>query len=198
MSRCWLMLLLSLTFHCSQNLFGQGDAALAEKGKQIYTRDCARCHGAKGEGVKDIYASELVGDMSVKQLANLISKTMPEDKKEKCSAEDSLAVARYVHDEFYSPIAQARRRPPRIDLTRLTNTQYRNSLTDLALSFRWRAKIEPESGLKSSVAAGRRRRNQPNQQQKTPNVDPVVSFDFGEKSPDPSIPTMSSTSVGKV
>ena len=46
-------------------------------GEAIYRARCASCHGAGGEGAED-YPHPLAGDRSVKQLAKLIAKTMPE------------------------------------------------------------------------------------------------------------------------
>ena len=45
-------------------------------GEQIYKKDCARCHGTKGEGSKK-YELPLTGDKSLPQLATVIKRTMP-------------------------------------------------------------------------------------------------------------------------
>ncbi|MCP4068925.1 MAG: DUF3500 domain-containing protein, partial [Phycisphaeraceae bacterium] len=72
----------------------------------------------------------------------------PEEDEDAVVDGDAEAVARYLYDAFYSPAAQARNNPPRIELTRLTNTQYRNSVADLVGAFRSNAKIGPQRGLK--------------------------------------------------
>ena len=48
-------------------------------GAEIYRADCARCHGPTGEGVADKHDEPLYGDRSVKSLARLIARTMPEE-----------------------------------------------------------------------------------------------------------------------
>src|SRR5437867_7571166 len=98
--------------------------AVAEErsGEQIFKAMCARCHGAKGEGTKK-YELPLVGDKSLPQLTTVIQRTMPEGEPEKLSAEEGKRVAAYVYDAFYSPTAQAKLNPPRIELSRLTVTQ---------------------------------------------------------------------------
>ncbi|MCZ2342930.1 MAG: DUF1592 domain-containing protein [Bacteroidales bacterium] len=121
-------------------LLGCGFPALAEaadpsRGEKIYRDQCAWCHGKAGEGTKR-YAIPLIGDLSPNQLTKLIHDTMPEDDPEKCVGEDAAAVARYIYDAFYSPTAQARLQPVRIELSRLTVGQYRNAIADLIGSFR--------------------------------------------------------------
>src|SRR5262245_39167511 len=107
----------------------------APRGEAIYREQCARCHGASGEGTKD-NPDALAGDKSVEQLAALIAKTMPEDRDVKCTGDDATAVASYIHEAFYSPAAQLRNNPIRVELSRLTVRQYQNAVTDLIGSFR--------------------------------------------------------------
>src|SRR5215207_11329266 len=90
-------------------------AAETRTGEQIYKAMCARCHGAKGEGTKK-YEAPLTGDKSLPQLAGVIDRTMPEGEPEKLDAEGSKRVAAYMYDAFYSPSAQAKLNPPRIEL----------------------------------------------------------------------------------
>jgi mono/diheme cytochrome c family protein len=106
-------------------------AARPPDGRRIYQKQCANCHGAKGEGVSDKYADALVGDWSVTRLARYIGLNMPEDNPETLTAAESEAVAKYVHDAFYSREAQARINPARIELARLTNQQYAIAVADL-------------------------------------------------------------------
>lgn len=110
-------------------------AAEPTRGEKIYREQCAWCHGKTGEGSKH-YAIPLVGDLSPNQLTKLIHDTMPEDDPEKCVGDDAAAVAKYIYDAFYSPTAQARLKPVRIELSRLTVGQYRNAVADLIGSFR--------------------------------------------------------------
>ncbi len=111
-------------------------AAEEPTGEQIYRQRCASCHGANGEGTADDYPHPLAGDRPVDKLARFIKKTMPADDPGSCSPEDAEKVAAYIYDAFYSPAAQARNRPPRIELSRLTVRQYRNAVADLIGTFR--------------------------------------------------------------
>jgi cytochrome c553 len=147
-------------------------------GERIYRQQCASCHGAKGEGAK-AYPKPLTGTQSVEQLADFISKNMPPGPK-KCSVADSKQVAAYVHSAFYSPIAQARNKPPRIELSRLTTRQYRNAVADLVGSFRPEPIKDERRGLKGEYFKSRNFRNNERQIER---IDPVVNFDFGTDAP---------------
>src|SRR5690606_8911294 len=91
----------------------------ADLGTTIYQNQCASCHGAEGQGADD-GTGKLSGDKTLTQLTMLIQETMPEDDPGSLSPDEAAAVAGYVHHRFYSAIAQARTRPPRIELARLT------------------------------------------------------------------------------
>jgi hypothetical protein len=150
-------------------------------GEQIYRQHCARCHGTAGEGTKR-YQLPLIGDKSVMELARLITKTMPEDDPEKCVGPDAEKVAAYIHETFYSPEAQARNKPARIELSRLTVRQYRNAVADLVGSFRGPpARIDDQRGLRAEYYKSRRFR--PNERE-IARIDPEVRFDFGTASPE--------------
>jgi cytochrome c553 len=156
-------------------------------GAKIWEAQCARCHGEAGQGVTEHYPEPLVGDQSIPQLAAVIAKTMPEDTDEKCSPEDATAVATYIYDAFYSPDAQTRNKPPRIELSRLTVRQYQNAVTDLLASFggatAWTTESwEKERGLKAEYYRGRRFRRE---DRKLERVDAQVNFAFGGASPEP-------------
>ena len=152
-------------------------------GEVIYKQLCAKCHGASGEGENDFYPSPLVGERSVGELAEYIDKTMPEKEPEKLNADDSRKVAAFIHEAFYSPIAQARLKPARIELSRLTVRQYRQSISDLVGSFRGGAgQWGSERGLKAEYFKSR---NFSGKEKVLDRVDPVVRFDFGADSPVP-------------
>ena len=104
-------------------------------GRDIYRQQCAKCHGRNGEGVKDKYDDALRGDRSLEKLARYIDKAMPEDDPGRCVGEDAAAVARYIYDAFYSREARIRKNPPRVELVRLTNRQYANTVADLLKHF---------------------------------------------------------------
>ncbi len=149
-------------------------------GEQLYRDHCVRCHGSKGEGTKK-YDMPLVGEKSVAQLAKVIDETMPEGNPEKLDAKQSAKVAAYTYETFYSPEAQARLNPPRIELARLTVGQYRNAIADLLGSFREPApKWGEERGLHGEYYNARNFRGSSVQVERT---DPQVAFDFGTKGP---------------
>ena len=58
-------------------------------GAVIYKKQCAKCHGAKGEGVDEEYDEPLSGDLSLKSLTRLIERTMPEDNEKACVGEEA-------------------------------------------------------------------------------------------------------------
>jgi cytochrome c553 len=159
-----------------------GQAADGPTGAQIFKQKCAICHGAGGEGTNDNYPQALEGDKSIAQLAKLIARTMPKEAPKKCTAEEANLVADYIYDAFYSKIAQARNRPARIELSRLTVRQYRNAIVDLIGEFRPPARWGTERGLKAEYFKSR---NLANGDRLIERIDPQVAFDFGLSSPDP-------------
>lgn len=156
-------------------------SAEAPTGEMVYKQKCASCHGAKGEGATDNYPHPLVGDRSVGELIDYISKSMPEDKPGTCVGEEARAVSQFIHEAFYSPTAQARNKPARIELSRLTVRQYRNAVADLIGTFRGTGKIEKQPGLRGEYFKSRR---QNGKDRAIERIDPVVAFDFQDKSPD--------------
>ena len=122
----------------------------ALSGELIYANQCAKCHGDKGQGVADEYDEPLTGDWRIEKLVRVITRTMPEDEPKKCVGDEAQLVARYIFDAFYSPAAQARNNPPRIELARLTNRQFLHSVADLIGSFTGRPEIGQTGGLKAS------------------------------------------------
>jgi cytochrome c553 len=150
-------------------------------GEKIFREVCARCHGPRGEGSNKV-RQKLEGDRSAAQLAGLIGKTMPEDNPGSLPAAEVAAVAEYVFEQFYSPIAQERNRPARVELSRLTVKQYRNALADLVGSFRAQPKWGDTRGLKGEYFAARNFRGD---RRVVDRVDPQVAIDFGTDSPVP-------------
>jgi len=156
-----------------------------EKGAAIYKKLCVECHGPHGEGVDGIDA--LYGNRSLDSLAGRIERTMPEDEEDLCVGDDAKAVADYIYHAFYSPQARARNQPVTTDLVRLTVPQYRTSVADLVGSFRGNPKPLPEErGLKARYFGERNFRGDKEKEgkDKFERVDPMVRFDFGNKTPD--------------
>ena len=156
-------------------------AAEERTGEKIYADLCASCHGAKGQGDENGYSKPLVGDRPLVELSKLIDETMPEGEPEVLSAEESAKVAEYIYGAFYSPDAQVRNAPPRVELSRLTVRQYRSAIADLAASFTGQGNWDDRRGLDAEYYKGRRQRRE---NRVIERVDPTVNFDFGVKSPD--------------
>jgi hypothetical protein len=100
----------------------------------------------------------------------------------KCSAADSKLVADYIFNAFYSPLAQARSRPARVALSRLTVRQYRNSVYDLVASFRPPAPRDDKQGLRGEYYKSSRYRQT---DRTTERIDPEIHFDYGIAGPTP-------------
>ena len=149
-------------------------------GEQLYRQHCVRCHGPTGEGTKKA-PRPLVGDRSIAQLGKLVDETMPEDDPDKLDAVESARVAEYVHGAFYSPTAQARIRPARVELSRLTVTQYRNAVADLVGSFRPEPGADIRRGLRAEYYNAQNYRRD---KKVYDRLDPEVCFDFGKEPPE--------------
>lgn len=109
--------------------------SVATNGEKIYAAQCASCHGDKGQGVAGKYGEPLHGDWPRTKLARYIAVNMPEDKPESLSPAEADAVTAFVYDAFYSPVAQARNHPARVELARLTSRQYAVTVADLLRQF---------------------------------------------------------------
>jgi hypothetical protein len=157
-------------------------AALAaqDAGQAIYAKHCASCHGAKGEGGKD-YPEPLVGDRTLDKLAVYIDKKMPDGHPERIDAKESAAVAKYMYDAFYSKAAQARRDPPRVELSRLTVGQYRTAVADLLGMFSTSPAPDDKRGLRLEIFNGGRRFS--NDKRIVDKSAPTLDFNPGDKAP---------------
>ncbi len=152
---------------------------LNETGEQIYKRLCIECHGEAGKGSKK-FKKALTGDLSVGQLTKLIDETMPEENPDLCVGEDARKVAEFIHESFYSPTAQARNKPPRVEMVRLTVGQYQNALMDLVGSFRSSGQTPEMKGLKGEYYSSRQMRRETRVIER---VDPVIAFNWGSLRP---------------
>jgi hypothetical protein len=152
-------------------------------GEQIYAKKCLSCHGRNGEGTKD-HPELLIGDRNLEKLAAYIAKTMPENKPGTCVGEEAKKVAAYIYEAFYSRAAQARNKPPRIELARLTVGQYRNSIADLIASFKEPPKPDDRRGLRAEFFKSKRPKDD---QRVVDRIDPVVSTVFPADGPTPEV-----------
>ncbi len=168
-----LCLPLALTTHA----WAAGDKPT---GEQIYQQQCLSCHGKHGEGSNE-YGHPLEGDRSVGQLAKYIAKSMPDDDPGSCVGEDADKVAAFIYDAFYSKTAQARNKPARIELSRLTVRQYHNTVADLIGSFRGPTVWEGPKGLHGEYSKTQRFRNPSDRI--IDRVDSTIQFDFGVNLP---------------
>lgn len=160
-----------------------GNSAPAEPdGSAIYKEHCARCHGRKGEGVKGKYDDALHGDWSLAKLTRYIDKSMPDDDPEKVRGPDAAAVADYINDAFYSREARARNHPARVELVRLTNRQYVNTVADLVHAL---ADGTPGTGGEQGLRGNYRPRNRGGEDRKDfERIDRALDFTFGPGAPD--------------
>ncbi len=157
------------------------DENVKERGQRIWETQCVECHGAGGEGVDGEYDKPLYGNWSIEKLTRIIHKTMPEETPETCEGADAGAVAAYIYDAFYSLDARARLTPARIELSRLTNRQYLNSVADILKHFDGDGRIGSERGLRGIYYNAR---NFDRKKLAFERNDSQVHFDFGELSPD--------------
>jgi hypothetical protein len=105
---------------------------------------------------------------------------MPEDDPDKIDAAESARVAAYIYDAFYSPTAQARIKPARIELARLTVGQYRNAVADVIGSFRGTTKADDRRGLRGEYFNARGFQGN---KRLIDRIDPGIAFDFGTTAP---------------
>jgi len=145
------------------------------RGKLLYQERCASCHGANGEGVKDEFPNPLIGDRSLNELSKYIDDTMPKDEADTMNAEDSAAVAAFIHEAFYSPTAQFRNQPARVELARLTIRQYRHTLADVVADLRGRGDLNDERGLRGEYPEFLKPRSSDRPENK---IDPLIDHVF--------------------
>src|SRR5262245_9601003 len=175
--RCFAFVPLLCFLWSQQAVFG---AERRPNGRDIYRHLCAKCHGRIGEGVKGKYDDALHGDWAIEKLSRYIDKNMPDGAPEKCRGADAEAVARYIYDAFYSREARLRNHPPRVELVRLTNRQYLNTIADLFRQLTGdKDTMMSERGLQATYYNSRNRRGDATLER----VDRQVNFDFGTNNP---------------
>ena len=159
------------------------DACAQEQdGLVLFRKHCSRCHGDKGKGSKN-YPDPLQGNLSVNQLTHYIDKTMPEDNPSQVTGESAKVIAETIHPSFYSLIAQEKNKKARLELSRLTVRQMRESLADIVGSFRSPyPKIDQQRGLRAEYFDSRKFSKRSLVLER---LDPKIQFSFGEASPSP-------------
>jgi len=156
-------------------------AAKDAAGKEIFRQKCAKCHGRSGEGIKGKYDDPLRGDRSLEKLTRYIERNMPDDDPGTVVGDKAAAVAKYIYSAFYSRGARGEK-PPRIELARLTNRQYLNSVADILKEFSGKDdRFGGERGLRANYYDSKPFNND---KKTIERVDREVSFDFAENKPD--------------
>jgi hypothetical protein len=151
-------------------------------GRKIYAKQCVRCHGPAGQGVKGKFDGPLQGERNLEKLTRYIERNMPDDAPGKCVGANAAAVASFIYDAFYSREARARNHPARVEVARLTNKQYLNTVADLLRHFTGADSAPgPQRGLQATYYNSR---NFAEKKKAFDRTDPTVDFDFGEESPD--------------
>lgn len=149
-------------------------------GRELFAEHCASCHGDRGQGESGVYDDPLRGDNSVGELTALIAHTMPEGEPELIVGDDAAEIAAFMHQEFYGPAAQARSRPVRAQLSRLTAEQFRNSIADLYTHFSSHAGVDDRRGLRGTYTQGAKWDRDAKQIEQT---DSKIDFDWGHNNP---------------
>ena len=168
-----------------------------ERGAELFGRVCAECHGERGGGVDYLYESPLHGDLSVDELAEVIARTMPEGDPGSVVGADAAAVAAFAHEAFYSEAAQLRNAPPRVELARLTEIQYRRSVADLGAAFAGSRSV-PADAPRGLQAEYRSRRGPRDKRLAFRRVEPTVDLSLGDAVPEPAGGDETGPSAGKL
>jgi hypothetical protein len=92
---------------------------------------------------------------------------------------DANLIAAYMHDAFYSPVAQDRNRPARVELQRLTVKQTRHAIADLVNGETPESVYKQIGGLKGRYWTGRMWNGNPLLERK----DGSITFNFGTDGP---------------
>lgn len=167
---------MTLAFRVSAG--AQQKAVPAATGKTIFAAKCASCHGSKGVGGPG-FPKPLIGSRSVMDLGKFIAQSMPPGPK-KTPLPEAQKIAAYMHAEFYSPLAQERNRPPRVEMTRLTVRQFKNAVADLVNGT---APVLPDVNGHGLAAQYFKGRGFDPKEKVLERVDSDVKFDFGTDGP---------------
>lgn len=158
------------------------DAATAVEGKQIFLQRCARCHGAKNEGVAGEFEHPITGPLGLEELAGYIEHSMPADDPGSVTGEQARAVADWIRGTFLEE--RVRAATPRVELLRLDNEQFRRNVADLLRIVTGQEDRAPaeRGGLKGSYRPTHELwKGEP----ALVRTDPAPAFDFAAGSPLP-------------
>lgn len=148
-------------------------------GKGLFAKTCAPCHGEAGAGGPG-YSGPLAGKLTQEELGAFIAKNMPPGPRH-ASVAEARAVAAYMYEAFYSPLAQERNRPARIALQRLTVRQLKNAVADLVGDYH--AAVNPgQNGLNGKYFSGKEAKKK---DRKIERVDRQLDFHFSKAGPEP-------------
>lgn len=142
-----VFLIVGLFFVASPVYGAPGKRSADDLGKRVYLKQCAHCHGMQGEGVVGVNENPLYGNKKLPELIQVIVETMPEGKPNACKGDNAIAVGRYIFETFYTPEARANQKPPRIELARLTNRQYKQTVGDIFTAFLGKPQLNEERGI---------------------------------------------------
>ena len=148
-------------------------------GKKLYIQHCSECHGEQGEGVEDEYSKPLIGDWPVTKLIHYVDRTMPDYDPDLVKGKEAEAISRFVFETFYQK-PELFQKDSKIQLARLTNRQYRQSVTDLFGQFEGQPALNnPVQGLKGKYynAEGMNKRKKMHAEQ----IDSVINFNYQDK-----------------
>lgn len=151
-----------------------------QRGRQLYLQHCASCHGPEGKGVPNKYDDALYGEKPLHEVVKIIDETMPAEEPELVVGDDAKAIGQYIYDSFYTAAARAQHKPPRVELLRLSNTQFEQVTADLLATFLGSPSYGNERGLEADYFNSRSFRGN---ELKIERIDPQVSFAFAEGSP---------------
>lgn len=150
-------------------------------GQGVYVKHCAECHGERGQGVEDEYSKPLIGDWPLEKIIRYVDKTMPDYEPELVKGKEAEEVSKFIFESFYQK-PELFKKDSKVQLARLTNRQFRQSLSDLFAQIEGQAQlINPKSGLSAKYynSEGMNKKKK----QHSERLDPIIKFDFGEKAP---------------
>jgi hypothetical protein len=129
--------------------------------------------------VEDEFSKPLTGDWPIEKLNRYVDETMPDYDPDEVKGQDAELVSRFIYQSFYQK-PELFRKESKIQLARLTNRQYRQSVTDLFAQFEGQPVLsKPVQGLKGKYydAEGMNKRKKMHAEQ----IDPFINFNYGEK-----------------